>query len=136
VPGTVEDCCRRIRDGTDLRAREDAREFLTFCRALGLAGETAAGYFRPCEPPDEAAVAEAFGDRIYAASEIIAALDEPRTGTDLHAEVVRPLVSRWERDRDPDWEETWCERTDRVLGWGVELGPIDRTEDDRFVRRT
>jgi len=33
VPGTVEDCCTRIRDRTGIASRDAAREWLTFCRA-------------------------------------------------------------------------------------------------------
>jgi len=129
VPGSVEDCCTRIRDRTALDSREEAREWLTFCRALGLVRETDRGYYRVRDPPDGEALAAAFEENVFGARELLDALDaadEPLSAEAAFA-AVRDAVPRWERGRDPDWESEWRGRVRRLLEWGVAFGHLERT---------
>jgi hypothetical protein len=130
VPGSVEDCCTRIRDRTALPSREDAREWLTFCQALGLVTETEQGYYRDREQPGHDALAAAFQEGILGAREAIDALeaaDEPLNVPEVFA-AVREVVPRWERSREADWEREWRDRVDRLLEWAVVLGLVERVE--------
>ena len=136
VPGSVEDCCTRIRDRTGVPSREEAREWLTFCQALGLVDETDRGYYRVRDPPDGEALAAAFEDGVFGARELLDALDaadEPLDAATAFA-AVRDRVPRWERDRDPDWEAEWHGRVRRLLEWGVAFGHLERA-DDGYQRR-
>lgn len=135
VPDTVEDCCTRIRDGTDLQSRDAAREYLTFLQALGLADETEGGYYRPRDPPDDDALSAAFLEGIYGARECLDALDAgPKTVEGVFEEGIEPIVPRWERNRDREWRETWRERTERLLEWGVVFGHVERVDGEQYRR--
>jgi len=125
VPGTVDDCCSRIVDRTDVAARDDAREWLTFCQALGLAAETERGYHRVRDDPDDAALADAFEERVFGAREVLDAATDGVTTEAAFAD-VRDLVPNWERARDEEWEKTWRERTRRLLDWATVLGHLER----------
>jgi hypothetical protein len=131
VPGSVEDCCTRIRDRTALASREEAREWLTFCQALGLVGETDRGYYRVRDPPGEGALAAAFEEHVFGAREVLDALGAADRTLDAAGafEAVREDVPRWERSRDPDWEAEWRERVRRLLEWGVVFGHLERTSE-------
>jgi hypothetical protein len=131
VPGSVEDCCTRIRDRTGVPSREKAREWLTFCQALGLVDETDRGYYRVRDPPDGEALAAAFEDGVFGARELLDVLDTADDPLDPAAvfEAVSDRVPRWERDRDPGWEAEWHDRVRRLLEWGVVFGYLDRTDD-------
>lgn len=120
VPGTVEDCCRRVVDRTDVAARDDAREWLTFLRALGMVAETDEGYRRTRDDLATEDLAAAFRDRVFLAREAMAALDpdEPRDADAVY-EAVRGAVPRWERDRHDDPDAVWRERVQRLLDWAV-----------------
>ena len=126
VPGSVEDCCGRIRDRTEIPSRDAAREWLTFLQALGLTAETDRGFYRVRTEPD----AEAFLDGVFGVREIHDALersDGPLTASEVF-EHVREIVPRWERDRRPDWEAEWAGRIERLLEWGVVFGVVERRE--------
>jgi len=128
VPGSVEDCCTRIRDRTALPSRERAREWLTFCEALELVASTDRGYHRHRETPDRAALADRFRHRVFGAGEVLdalAAADGP-LGARATFEAVGPAVPRWERERSPDWEGEWADRVRRLLEWGVVFGCVER----------
>lgn len=122
VPGSVEDCCSRIRDGTAVTSRDEAREYLTFLQALGLVAETDRGFHRVRDAPDDEELAEAFRERVFGAREVLGALsDEPRT-VEESFDTLRDEIPRWERDRYEDWEAEWHERTERLLGWAETFG--------------
>ena len=125
VPGTIDDCCSRIVDRTEVAARDDAREWLTFCQALGLAAETEQGYHRVREDPDVALLADSFRAHIFGAREVLAAATGGVTPEAAFAD-VREIVPNWERARDDDWETTWRERTRRLLEWATVLGLLER----------
>ena len=120
VPGSVEDCCARIRDQTDVPSRDAAREWLTFCQALGLAAETDRGFHRLREDPGREALAERLLDGVFPARELRDALaaDGPLTPADAFSG-LREAIPRWERSRSPDWEDDWRERIEHLLEWFV-----------------
>jgi hypothetical protein len=132
VPGSVEDCCQRVVARTDVPGRDDAREWLTFLRALGLVEETGSGYRRTREDPDDALAAN-FRQRVHLADDVVAALgDEPRNADDVFA-AVREAVPRWERDRHDDWEAVWRDRVARLLGWAAVFG-LAAERDGGYLR--
>lgn len=126
VPGTVEDCCRRIRDRTDLHSRDEAREYLTFAQALGLASESERGFSRTRADPDPDELGARFRERVFGAREVLETLDDPKSADEAFGE-LREIVPQWERDRRSDWESEWRERIEWLLSWGVEFGLVERT---------
>jgi hypothetical protein len=131
VPGSEADCCTRIRDRTEIPARDEAREWLTFLLALGLAAESERGFHRVRDPPEEGALGQAFRAEVFGVRELLAAMDEPLTD-EAAFEAVRPAVPQWEHNHHTDWEAEWRERTARLLGWGVVFG-VFRETDEGFV---
>ncbi len=136
VPGSVEDCCTRLRDRTDLPSRDDAREWLTFLQALGLAAETDRGFYRVRGNPDREALADALLTNVFAVREIrdtLAAAERPLRTRAVFRE-IRETVPQWERNREPAWESVWQGRVERLLEWGVVFGLVDSREDGYAVR--
>lgn len=130
VPGSVEDCCTRIRDATDVASRDAAREVLTFLQALELVAETGRGFHRTREAPDRSDLADSFRDRVFGVQETLDALADADRGLepDDVFEAVRPAVPTWERARHADWESEWHERVERLLAWAATFGIVDATE--------
>lgn len=137
VPGTEDDCCARIMRQTAIGARDEARTWLTFLRALELATEGPAGFSRIRRDPDPERLRSAFLDRVYGAGtilEIIETADEP-----LHAEAVydrfRGEIPQYERHKYGDRvDEIWRERVERLVRWAVLLDLADRLEDGYVAR--
>lgn len=129
VPGSVEDCCTRLRDGTDIPSRDAAREVLTFLEALGLVAETDRGYHRIRDQPDEPALARAFEERVFGVAELLDALEAGEGALSAEAAfgAVCEVVPRWERARYPDWEAVWQDRIERLLEWAVAFDLVVRT---------
>ncbi len=130
VPGSEDDCCARVVRRTDVAARDEAKRWITFLRALGLATEHDSGYARERTDPDRAAMATAFRERVFAAREVLdalAAADEPLDAPTVLAR-VEAVVPRWERSKRQDWREDWTNRVERLLGWAVRLGLAERTD--------
>ena len=131
VPGSTEDCCSRIVSRTAVPARDEARTWLTFLQALCLAHETERGFARTRREVEREAVADAFAERVFGASEVLAILsgaDEP-LDADAVFESFRDEVPTWERHRNPDsWETIWRERVGRLLGWGELVGLVERVD--------
>ncbi|MBX0287505.1 hypothetical protein [Haloarcula salinisoli] len=126
VPGSVDDCCARILDRTDLGARDDAREYLTFVQALGLATESDRGYSQVHDGPADGELGAQFRENILGAQETLQALEDgPQTPAECF-EAIRESVPRWEREHVTDWEAEWRERSERLLGWAVEFGLVRR----------
>lgn len=122
VPGSVEDCCSRVRNGTAVTSRDEARRYLTFMQALGLVAETDRGFHRIRDGPDDDALGEAFRECVFGAREVLESLAaEPRTAEEAF-EAIREAIPTWERDRHMDWETEWRERTERLLEWAVVFG--------------
>lgn len=127
VPGSENDCCARMLAATDLDSRESAREWITFLRALGFAEETDSGYRRLPDEPSEGELPRAFRERVFAASEVLDALEaDGPLGVEGVFERVREAVPRWERHRSPDWEGDWRERVQRLLDWAVTFDLAER----------
>jgi hypothetical protein len=130
VPGTVEDCCTRIRDGTPLQSRDAARELLTFLQALGLAAESDRGFHRVRGDVTDDDLRAAFVENVFGARELrdaLLAADEPLTADD-GLDVLREQIPGWERARYPDWEAEWGERVDRLLTWATVFGLADSVD--------
>lgn len=133
VPDSVEDCCVRVVDRTGVPSRDVAREWITFLEALELAEETPRGYRRRRTEPDPTALADAFERRVFGARELLEALAQTGSLTAEAAfEHFRAAVPEWERDRHPDWEAEWRERTRRLLAWSEAFGLVER-DGDRYV---
>lgn len=131
VPKPENDCCARVMDRYGVDARDDARTWLTFLRALGLVAEADRGFHRTRDDPDRAALADRFHEGVYGAREVLDAVgDDPRTAGEAF-EAVERIVPNWERHKDPAWERTWRERVRRLLDWAVLLGLAER-EGDRY----
>ena len=130
VPGSVDDCCARIRDRTDLQSRDEAREYLTFVQALGLASESERGYSRVRDGPADGELGAQFRDHVFGAREVLQALsDGPKTTAECF-ERVHESVPRWERERVTDWKAAWRERTAHLLGWAVEFGLVSHADGE------
>lgn len=131
VPGAVEDCCARVVARTAVPSRDEARRWLTFLRALGLATETDAGFARTRENKDREALAGAFRERVFGAREVLDALAAAEEPLDEAAvfERVEAQVPAWERARHDDWQRRWRERVARLLAWADLLGLATRTAE-------
>jgi hypothetical protein len=130
VPGSENDCCARIRDRTAVPSRAEARKWLTYCVALGLAAETDRGYHRIRDEPDVADLGERLLENVYPAREALASLREAGPSTaDQTFEALRDRIPRWERSRHADWAAEWRERVANLLGWCVAFGLARRDGD-------
>lgn len=121
VPEEVEDCCTRLTRRTAVSARDEAREWLTFLRALGLVEEAAAGYRRLRTDHDRATLAVAFRESVYGADEILSVLEATDEPLPLDAVYKRVTLPAWERQRHPDPASVWRTRVERLLDWAVDL---------------
>jgi hypothetical protein len=132
VPGSEDDCCARLMARTGLPARDDARTWLTFLRALELATETDSGFRRlPREPtPDH--LRDALTRRVFGAEELLAAgrdAEGPITAAAAFAR-LRERVPQWEHYKNPtEWEDIWRARTGDLLDWLVLLDVAAETDD-------
>lgn len=128
VPGSEGDCCARLMDRTGLDARDAAREWLTFLRAVGLVEAGERGFSRVDRIPCRPMLAEAFRERIFAVEDVLATLgevDEPLDDQEVFAR-VRDRVPPWERNRHTDWADVWSGRVRRILAWAVLLDLAER----------
>lgn len=134
VPGSEDDCCARLGRRLDL-PRDEARTWLTFLRALGLAERTGRGFVRTGRDPEGEAVVAAFRDRVFGAREVLAALEAADESLTAGAtfERVADAVPAWERGKAHDWRATWGERVAALLDWAVLFGLADR-DGDRYRR--
>lgn len=130
IPGTVDDCCASILEGTDLSTRDEAREVLTFLTALGLAADTDRGYHRVADPPDRDGLARRFRENVFAASEVIEAVEAGARTPEAVFAAVEPEIPAWERSRHADWTAAWRERVTRLLGWAVTLECLGTTDGE------
>jgi len=119
-------------DRAGVPAQDDAREWLTFLRALGLAEETAEGKFvRTRDPgdPDREYLARRFRERVYGVEELLELLEDGPLTAGEAFDAYRPSIPEYERRRNEDWERIWRERVRRLLEWTVLLGLSDRKDD-------
>ena len=135
VPRSEADCCARVMDRAGVPARDEAKEWLTFMRALGLVVEAERGYHRTDGSLERNRLAVAFCERVYGAESLIDSLDAATPASaDEAFERFADLVPEWERRRHADWREVWHERVARLLDWAVLFGLAGR-EDGGYVRR-
>lgn len=131
VPRGEESCCVRLMDRAGVPAEDDARTWLTFLTALGLAEEVDGKYVRAREPadPGRGELADRFFEGVYGAREVQSILAEADGPLDRTAvfDAFREHVPRWERHRSDVWEGTWRTRVGRILEWGALLGAFERS---------
>lgn len=126
VPGAVEDCCQRLQDRAGVPDRERAQTWLPFLAALGLANERDEKYYRARNDPEREQLAQQFQANVYGASEMLEAVDGKAANASTVFEATRDVVPKWERNRDPAWEQTWRERTERLLEWAAVFGLLEQ----------
>ena len=135
VPGSEDDCCARLMRRVGFPARDVARTWLTFLRAVELARETDSGFVREQAEPTPEHIRDAFERRVYGASEVLSSLDdeEPTSTEGVFAD-FEERVPAWETHRAAeDWRDVWRERVERILGWAVLLDlAVER--DGGYVR--
>ena len=132
VPGTEDDCCARLLERTDLTSRDEARTWLTFLRALGLAEEGASGFTRTRRDSDREFLADQFAERVFGADVVLEVLDDAEEPLSAEAvfEQFREAVPTWEHHKNPNsWAEIWGERVEYLLEWCVLLGLAAEVED-------
>jgi hypothetical protein len=129
VPGSEDDCCARMLDRTDLSSRDQARTWLTFLRALGLAEEQSSGFTRTRQDPEREFLQERFREHVFgvpAVLEILAEAKKPFSAEEVF-EQFRDEVPTWEHHKNPNsWEEIWSERVEYLLEWSALLGLAER----------
>ena len=139
VPGDENDCCARIMGRTDVFPRDEARTWLTFLRALGLATEGPVGFSRVNTTPNPDRLRSKFVERIHGVDVVLEILDSAETGGDddggLSATAVyeafrdRGTIPHYERHKYPDrLDDVWGERVRRILEWGVLFDLIERAD--------
>lgn len=135
VPGSENDCCARLLDRTDLTSRDEARTWLTFLRALGLAEEHASGFARTRRDPDREFLRERFREHVFGVDrllEVLADAERPISADEAFEE-FRGKVPTWEHHKNPNsWEEIWRERVEHLLEWAALLGLVERV-DGKFA---
>ena len=133
VPGSEDDCCARMLDRTDLTSRDEARTWLTFLRALGLAEEKSAGFARARQDPDREYLREQFRENVFgvpAMLDILAEAKEPLSADEVF-EAFRDEVPTWERHKNPNsWEDIWRERVEYLLEWCVLVGLAEKMDGE------
>lgn len=130
TPDPETTCCVRLVERAAVPARDEARTWLTFLRALSLVEETERGYARTRDDPDHETLRERFLDGVYGARELHGVLD---SGGPLAAAAAfdrfREHVPQYERHRSEEWETVWRERVGRLLGWGTLFGAFEHTPE-------
>lgn len=129
VPDDEESCCARVMRDAQVPSQDEAKEWITFLRALGLAEETDSGYRRLRDDPGPETLADRFRERVYGAADVLAVLadaDRPLTAAEAFE---RFAVPEWERQRHADWETVWRERVTRILDWAVAFDLAAETAD-------
>ncbi|SNR24740.1 hypothetical protein [Halorubrum vacuolatum] len=134
VPGRTDDCCARLCDRTDLDTRQVANDWLAFLDALELVESTPRGFKRTDADLTPEGVRRGLRERVLFAPEALALLGEatredPVTAADVFA-ATRDRVPRHDRARDPDWETSWLERAERLLGWLTLVDLAERVTAD------
>jgi hypothetical protein len=132
VPGSADDCCARLLRRTGLPARDDARTWLTFLRALELVEETDSGFKRLSQDPTRNHVRDALVRRVFCVDELLATLraaDRPITTAEAF-DRLRERVPQWEHYKNPtEWEEIWQARTGDLLDWLVLLDAAEEADE-------
>lgn len=126
VPGSEVDCCTRLMAALDLPSRDLARTWLTFLRGIGLVFEGERGFVRTDLEPDRETLARELIAGVFGARELRSALGGDPRSAEAAIDALLEAVPRWERDRNPTWQETWRTRGEHLLGWLVLVGLVER----------
>lgn len=132
VPTSESDCRRRLVERTDetvIPDRDEAQQWLTFLRALGVVDRTPSGYRRHRNEPTASELVDRLEDGIYGARELYAVLDAadtPLSVDDLTDQNVVGLPT-WERHHHTDHDQVRRERQQRLVDWFVLCGVVERT---------
>lgn len=135
VPADEDTCCARLVARTPIDARDRAREWLTFLRALELVEETDDGYRRLRTDSDLEKRRLAFRERVYLVEEVLDAIEsahEPLSAETVFAR-VETYIPAWERLRHDDSGRIWRDRVARILEWGVRFDLLERVETGYVV---
>lgn len=127
VPEPESSCRKRLVSRTD-SSSEDARDWLTFLKGLGLVRESQSGLYRTRENPSD--LGKALLSGVYGAREICEILHENERALSAGEVVERfDAVPRWERHHHRDPEAIWRERVERLLKWLVLFETVERVEE-------
>lgn len=132
VPGTEDDCCARIMRETGIGPRDEARTWLTFLRALELAREGQAGFYRERVDPDPDHLREAFRERVYGVPAVLGILEttDGPLSADAVFETFRDEIPAYEQHKHRTrLQEIWGERVRRLLEWAVLFDLAERTSE-------
>lgn len=133
VPSSENDCCALLMNhGID--SRDEAREWITFLRALRLVAEENGRFYQCRVDPSDRELASAFRERMHAANELLALVAEaesPLTAAEVFERSQQEIIPQWERYQQ-DWEKIWRERVRRLLAWGCEFDLL-RLRDEGYV---
>lgn len=127
VPGTEDDCCRRLMDRAAVPDRSTSGEWLEFLCALGLARETGGGFVRTRDDVDHDALAENFRAGVVLADEVVETIesaDQPLSPEAVFDRVMEQ-VPKWEQRKRDDWQDFWLEQVTRRLRWAGLLGLVE-----------
>ena len=127
VPDDEESCCIRVMRDADVPSQDEAKEWLTFLHALGLAESTDTGYRRTRGDLDAVTLEARFRERIYGADDVLEFVAGAEQSLAVDEAFERFTVPEWERQRQPEWETVWREHVKRILEWAVALGLAERT---------
>lgn len=127
VPRSEHECWSNVAERLGLESRDVARTWLTFLRGLGFVERGSSGFVRTRLEPDRASIAAGLRDGVFLAEELLVTLGcEPRSPGEAFDHVA-DRIPRWERERDPNWEETWRRRVEHLLAWLVLVDLARRT---------
>jgi len=133
VPASESDSLRRLVDRTEeigIDDQDDAREWLTFLRALGVVDQTPSGYRRHREEVTGSRLVDRLLDNVYGARELYAALEateEPLSLDDLDRRAAVDLPT-WERHHHgTDHKRVRRRRLRRLAEWFVLCDAAERT---------
>jgi hypothetical protein len=133
VPGSEDDCCARMLDRTDLPSRDEARTWLTFLRALGLAEETSSGFARIRRDPEPEYLRQRLREHVFGVPvllEVLAGAEGPLSAEEVF-EAFADEVPTWEHHKNPNsWQEIWSERVEYLLDWAVLLGLAEEVDGE------
>ena len=130
VPEPEESCCARLMDRAGVPAQDEAKEWLTFQRGLGLVREGERGFYRVRDaPPEEVDLQTRFREGVYGVETLLDHLGDRPLDADEAFDRFEARVPNWERHHDTDWRSVWRERVRRLLDWAVLFGLAERTPE-------
>ncbi|WP_122090268.1 hypothetical protein [Halalkalicoccus subterraneus] len=132
VPEPEESCCDRLVARTGV-APDEASDWLTFLKGLGMIHEGDAGFYRVREEPEDLGAALLAG--VYGGREIEGILrdsDRPLSSEEVFERFE--AIPYWDRHHHPDPEAVWSERIERLLDWFVRFGLAERRNDGYSLR--